>query len=31
MGKKDYYEKKQDIIINRAKEYYRNNKDVLLN
>ena len=28
MGKKDYYEKNKDIIVNRAKEYYINNKDV---
>ena len=26
MGKKDYYEKNKDIILNRAKEYYKNNK-----
>ena len=23
MGKKDYYEKNKDIILNRAKEYYK--------
>ena len=28
MGKKDYYEKNKDIIVNRAKECYINNKDV---
>ena len=27
MSKKDYYEKDKDITLNRAKEYYKNNKD----
>ena len=27
MGKKDYYEKNRDIILNKAKEYYINNKE----
>ena len=31
MSKKDYYEKNKDIISNKAKEYYINNGDVLLN
>ena len=31
MSKEDYYEKKKDIISNKAKEYYINNKDLLLN
>ena len=25
MSKKDYYKKNKDIILNRAKEYYKNN------
>ena len=31
MGKKDYYEKNKDIILNKTKEYYRCYiKDVML-
>ena len=26
MNKKDYYEKNRDIIFNKAKEYYKNNR-----
>ena len=29
MGKKDYYEKNRDIILNKAKEYYINNKELI--
>ena len=29
MNKKDYYKKYRDIISNRAKEYYKNNKDFI--
>ena len=29
MGKKDYYEKNRDIILNKAKEYYVNNKELI--
>ena len=29
MNKKDYYKKYRDIILNRAKEYYKNNKDFI--
>ena len=30
MGKKDYYEKNRDIILNKAKAYYINNKELIL-
>ena len=29
MGKKDYYGKKRDIILNKAKEYYINYKELI--
>ena len=29
MGKKDYYEKNRDLILNKAKEYYINNKELI--
>ena len=29
MSKNNYYEKNKDIILNKAKEYYINNKDVI--
>ena len=29
MSKKDYYEKNRDIILNTAKEYYINNKELI--
>ena len=29
MGKKDYYEKNRDIILNKAKEYYTNNNELI--
>ena len=31
MSKNNYYEKKKDIILNKAKKYYINNKDIILN
>ena len=27
MGKKDYHDKKKDMILNKAREYYINNKE----
>ena len=29
MGKKDYYEINRDLILNKAKEYYINNKELI--
>ena len=29
MSEKDYYEKNREIILNRAKEYYINNKELI--
>ena len=31
MSKNNYYQKNNDIILNKAKEYYINNKDIILN
>ena len=29
MSEKTYYQKNRNIILNRAKEYYKNNKELL--
>ena len=29
MGKTTYYERNRDVILNRAKDYYKNNKELL--